>query len=78
MKELMIDDIDVEAFESPLTHNDVIRIAWSGSSGWGEYVIRKGNSGKWFADSECMDSEDNKDFIKALLAKFVDDLIVDG
>lgn len=74
----LIDSVEIEAYESPLTHNDTIRISWSGSPGLGVYTLRKGNSGRWFADSECMDSKDNKDFIKSLLHKFVDDLIIDA
>ncbi len=55
---------------------DGIVISWSKSGvGFGEYTIfRKTGADEWFADSECMDSNDDKSFIKELMDKFIDEL----
>ena len=53
-------------------------IAWSSDIGYGEYTIYKpANSDKWHADSETMDSNEDKDFIKELMKLFVEDLIIE-
>lgn len=57
--------------------NGVIGIDWSANIGFGQYVLVMGDDGKLHADSECMDRGENKEFIKALLNKMVDEIIVE-
>ena len=77
--EVVINDIEVEAFESGIKDvHDVIRINWSGNIGWGMYTLHKDNEGYWIADSECLDSNDDKSVLKALFNKFVDEIVVEG
>ena len=52
-------------------------IQWSSDIGFGEYTIYKpANSDEWKADSECMDSNEDKDFVKKLMSLFIEKLIV--
>ena len=53
-------------------------IYWSGNIGFGQYTIYRSNgSEEWCGDSECMDSNDDKWFIKRLLSDFVSQLEID-
>ena len=48
----------------------VVGIDWSCNLGWGRYELYFEEDGtKITADSECMDSNDDKTFLKALLNK---------
>ena len=50
-------------------------IDWASDIGFGEYTIyRPVDSDKWMADSEHMDSNEDKDFIKELLKLLVEEL----
>ena len=50
-----------------------VYFAWTSNIGYGDYVIRrKHGSDKWEAESEHMDSNDDKDFLKKLFKKFVE------
>ena len=52
-------------------------LEWSGNIGWGEYTIyRNYDSDEWFAESECMDRGEDKDFLRELLKQFVDKIKV--
>jgi hypothetical protein len=53
-----------------------MRIFWSSSIGFGQYDLWKNQDEKWYGDSECMDSQDDKDFIKKLLALVAENLII--
>ena len=53
-------------------------IQWSSDIGFGEYQIYKSNySDNWRGDSEYMDRNDDKDFIKELMKLFIEKLIID-
>lgn len=50
-------------------------IQWVSDIGWGEYIIYKSEgSDIWKADSEMMDSNEDKDFIKELMKLFIEKL----
>ena len=51
-------------------------IEWSSNIGFGEYTIYKDSKeeSKWYADSETMDANDNKEFITELMNLFIDKL----
>ena len=67
---LKIDDIDV----SVSSNGDIgIYIYWSSNIGFGEYTLfydKEQNA--WFADSEYMDSNDDKAFLTELMSKFIE------
>lgn len=53
-------------------------IEWNSDIGFGEYTIYKShNSDKWIADSECMDSNKDKDFINKLMSLFIEKLVIE-
>lgn len=75
IKDLSVDEVVVHSNDkySGLT------LSWSANIGWGELSIYKDNSdGKWKADTEYMCNEENKDFIKMVLDKWVEDMEVDN
>ena len=52
---------------------EVLGIDWACNLGWGRYeLFFKENGTKIIATSEHMDSNDNKDFLRALLEKVCD------
>lgn len=56
-------------------------IYWSSDIGFGEYTIGKepkDDDGKLYADSEYMDSNDDKEFISELMRLLVKKLVVTG
>lgn len=57
--------------------NGVIGIEWSSDAGFGRYELIMEEDGMLHAQSECMDSNEDKKFIKALLDKLLDKIIVD-
>ena len=66
-----IDDYKVKVDDVQIQDN-VIIIQWSGNIGFGEYTIRKDiSSGKLTADSERMDSNEDKAFLELLLKDIV-------
>ena len=54
-------------------------IEWDSDIGFGEYTIyKRADSDEWCGDSEHMDNNTDKDFIKELMKLFIDNLnIVD-
>ena len=54
-------------------------IEWSADIGFGEYAfIKKNSSGLWTADSEGMDSDDDKAFGKKLLELWMEKMLIVG
>ena len=50
-------------------------IQWTSDIGLGEYTVCKmSNSDEWIADSEYMDNNEDKDFIKKLMELFIEKL----
>lgn len=68
---------DIEPFVNEKYTGFVIK--WDSDIGFGEYTIYKSvDSDKWCAESEHMDNNDDKDFLKELMKLFVEKLdIVD-
>ncbi len=53
-------------------------IEWSSDIGFGEYTIYKSeNDNNWCGDSECMDSNNDKEFITELMRLFIEGLIIE-
>lgn len=54
-----------------------IEIKWNSNQGFGIYTLYRVNgSSIWLADSEHMDSNENKNFLRELLLKFADEVEV--
>ena len=53
-------------------------IQWYSDIGFGEYTIYQPNgSNEWKADSEYMDKNEDKDFIKELMKLFIEKLSIE-
>ena len=75
MNEIKVVVDDVEVFSNDEYQG--IRISWSGSPGFGEYTIyRAKNSDKWYGDSECMDDNEDKSFLKKLFENFIEQMVI--
>ena len=77
-----VDKINLDAYEiEPFINEKYVGfvIKWDSDIGFGEYTIYKAvDSDKWQADSEHMDSNEDKAFLNELLKLFVGSLeIVD-
>ena len=73
--ELSIDEIWIAKHEH--CPNGVIGIEWSGAAGFGRYELILDDNGKLHAHSECMDSNNDKRFIKKLMELLADEAIID-
>lgn len=70
-----LDAYDIHPFVNEKFTGFVIR--WDSDIGFGEYTIYKEvGSNEWHADSEHMDSNEDKDFIKELMKLFIEKLDV--
>ena len=66
-----VDEINLEV-RNIITHSSGgIRIEWNSSLGFGQYDIQV-REGKIVADSESMDSGEDKDFLRKLLSLIAD------
>lgn len=69
--------VEVDTIE-PFSNDEYkgFKIIWYGNIGFGEYTIYQNvdDPNKWKADSEHMDSQHDKWFIKRLLENFIDQL----
>ena len=82
MKKFNVNKINLEIEEIiPFCNTKAsgLYIDWSSDIGFGGYTIyREHGSDKWEAQSEYMDSNDDKNFLKKLLEKFVEMIEVVG
>lgn len=66
--------LQIDDFEPFINENHTgFIISWSSDIGFGEYTIYKENN-KWYGDSECMDSNDDKEFVIQLMDIFIKEL----
>jgi len=75
IENLQIDEVN--CFENN-RRNGVI-ISWSANIGFGELTLyHRNEDSKWKADTECMCKGEDKEFIRMVLNKWVDEMEVDG
>ena len=55
-----------------------LTISWSANIGWGEYQIYTDDGEHWYADTECMDKDEDKDFGKMLLENWMSQIQISG
>lgn len=81
MKRLNNDEVKVRIDDIEPFKNDRFRgfkILWSGNIGFGEYTIyRAEEDEQWRAESECMDTTDNKEFLALLLKDLMNQIEVE-
>ena len=81
--DVVIDEVEVEVFQNKGKDNGkdydeyVMILSWTGNIGFGEYTLYTDREDVWHSDSEHMDSNEDKSFLKLLLDKFVEGLEVD-
>lgn len=72
-----LESVDVTPFSNEKF--DGIEIKWCSNLGFGTYTLHHvKDSSNWVADSEHMDSNENKKFLRELLQKFIDEVEVVG
>ena len=80
MRKHPVDTINLEIIGIiPFYHsneNNGFVIEWDSDIGFGQYIIYKNQDG-FIADSEHMDSNEDKDFIKELMRLFIEDLKIE-
>lgn len=73
-----VDKINLDAYEFEPFLNEKytgVVIRWDSDIGFGEYTIYKeAGSDEWHGDSEHMDNNEDKSFVKELLKLFIDKL----
>lgn len=71
-----VDKINLDAYEFEPFINEKytgVTIRWDSNIGFGEYTIYKSvDSDKWCAQSERMDNNEDKSFIKELMKLFIE------
>jgi len=68
---------DVEIFLNERCPNGAIRLSWSGNMGFGQYDIIINDDKTISARTECMDSNDDKDFTKQLFKLLIDKINIE-
>ena len=83
-RKIDVKDIDLQLDETDVFVNKELEVAginlmWSAKIGFGEYWLRYyPEEKKWTAYSECMDRGDDKEFLRELLNKLVDQIEIEG
>lgn len=74
IENLQIDEVN--CFEN--SRGKGVVILWSANIGFGELTLYQRNKdSKWKADTECMCNNEDKEFIRMVLNKWVDEMEVD-
>ena len=74
--QINLDAYDIEPFANEKYTGLTIR--WDSDIGFGEYVIyKKIDDDEWYADSERMDSNEDKAFISELMRLFIEKITIE-
>lgn len=74
IENLQIDEVN--CFEN--SRGNGVIISWSSNIGFGELTLyHRNDDNKWKADTECMCNNEDKEFIRMVLNKWVDEMEVD-
>lgn len=81
MRKHKVNEINLEISDlMPFTNDEYtgFDIAWNSDIGFGHYTIYQSlDTDVWYGDSECMDTNEDKDFIRELMRIFIDKLIIE-
>lgn len=76
-----VNEINLDAYEIKPFVNEMytgIVIKWDSDIGFGEYTIFKPvDSDQWYAESEYMDTNEDKSFIKELMKLFIEKINIE-
>ena len=67
---------DITPFINLNTNRTGFIIEWFSNIGFGEYTLYKGENG-WYADSETIDCNEDKEFITELMRLFIEMLKIE-
>ena len=74
IEHLQIDEVN--CFEN--NRGNGVIISWSADIGFGELTLyRRNEDNEWRADTECMCKGEDTEFIRMVLNKWVDEMVVD-
>ena len=73
IENLQIDEVN--CFEN--SRGNGVIISWSANIGFGELTLYREEDNKWKAYTECMCNNEDKEFIRMVLNKWVDEMEVD-
>ena len=74
-KEINLEIKDIEIWEN--ANYEGFDISWISTIGFGKYrIYRKTGTDEWCADSETMDINEDKSFIKELMRLFIEKIII--
>ncbi len=73
-EDIVITEARLQPFIPRETGQMCLSIKWTGNVGCGEYILYKGDDGKWKGNSGFMDNEEDKYFLRLLLKKIADDV----
>ena len=72
MRKHNVNDIDLKIHEVQVSEGFIL-FRWSSNRGFGEYALfQNSKTGEWVADTEYMDSDDDKNFGKKLFELLMD------
>lgn len=74
--QINLDVCDIRPFSNESYQGFIIE--WDSDIGFGEYTVyKRTGTNEWFADSEYMDSNSDKEFITELMKQFIKKLTVE-
>lgn len=77
VKSKRLDEVRVWIRQHEVCPNGAIGFDWAGSPGIGRYELIMDENDKLHAMSEYMDKGDDKNFLKIILDKVIEDIVVD-
>jgi hypothetical protein len=77
-KEVKVDVDDIDFWGENEITNGGMGIYWSGNIGFGQLDIYKDKDGKYIVDTECMSTNDDKEFINLIFSKLIEKINVIG
>lgn len=69
-KNLVVNEIDFRC--NSACPNGMLAVSWSSDAGFGHWEAISDGNGKFITYTECMDSNDDKSFSKAILTKVME------
>jgi len=77
-KNIQITNVSVDNIINTLGKTErYIAMGWSSNDSFGEYTMwYNPTDQKWYADSEGMDKQDNKEYLKALMNQFIEQITI--
>ena len=68
--------LDKLQVDEVISNDNGVFIHWSSDKGYGNYYLVKAKDGSFVGDSEYMDTNEDKSFLKRLLALWADKIFI--